>query len=794
MKAIPPTGPESSGLHWGKIPTFRFRHILKYAIGLVLHGMTRVLNVHPRAVKILRHALELSNPTNSLWPNETTPMVSRLLSGGVWNYSFFQFHRSYFFPYWALKQYDPSSRSFIPRSHNVMSINQTQRNWVAISFPGKKFETSVDMAGGVMPGLDRFTIEMAIYENGKILRPHDNEDMLEIRKPNPSELQLLWKGRKLILRSEQFGLRLLGEGAGDLILSIRPFNMEGGVQIYRLQYFRDVAKIAGTDIQIAVRNKPDMAVVNGFQHGDALHSIGRRIEQGNATEEKKRALANLFSRSAERFEARDRIGLVTGAFYYSSVSAIDWYVRDNDPPISRSLVRGLLAGPDGSYSADKVWEHWFPNLMTMKLPGEFGEWYSTSRDHILSLWDFDTITPGSFTYHNFWIRDAVIVLNSLLFMGGIMPVQRILLKAAKMVSSRGLFKSQAGEWDANGQALWIIGRYVAVSGDDYMITRLRSQIRRMVRWIERTINEHGGVLPPGFSAEHLGVADWYLWDNFWALGGLRALFPWEKNLGVDLERIYKKLFESLQKYLQGYDYYPAALGRAKDAGMIGSVAAVYPLGLPEFNDPRMLQTLHTIKDKYFYEGGFFQENIHSGVNPYLTLQVAEGFLATGESATAMEILKRLRQWRSKAYSFPEAVHPRSRGGTMGDGFHGWAFAEVISLLKNMFFLEYTTGYLLFAGVPPEWFSQEAVIENLYTPSGRLYLEIQPGSILVSGIRKLGRSICFLALPENLQVMTTENTIRNADWTALDIEPHKGRVLYAALPENGRIYIRFRLKQ
>lgn len=31
-----------------------------------------------------------------------------------------------------------------------------------------------------------------------------------------------------------------------------------------------------------------------------------------------------------------------------------------------------------------------------------------------------------------------------------------------------------------------------------------------------------GLLPQGLSAEHLGLADYYYWDNFWSLAGIES--------------------------------------------------------------------------------------------------------------------------------------------------------------------------------------------------------------------------------------------------------------------------------
>ncbi|MFO1470591.1 MAG: hypothetical protein U1F27_06075 [Turneriella sp.] len=88
----------------------------------------RRIGVPHDATDMLRSAMKLGNPTKTEWPAETLPMNSRLFASGFWNYSFFQFNRKFFPPLWAEEQYNPESVSFLPRSHNILSMNQTQRN------------------------------------------------------------------------------------------------------------------------------------------------------------------------------------------------------------------------------------------------------------------------------------------------------------------------------------------------------------------------------------------------------------------------------------------------------------------------------------------------------------------------------------------------------------------------------------------------------------------------------------------------------------------------------------------
>ena len=84
-----------------------------------------------------------------------------------------------------------------------------------------------------------------------------------------------------------------------------------------------------------------------------------------------------------------------------------------------------------------------------------------------------------------------------------------------------------GNGTSNGEALWILRRFCDVTnrppGFDWW-----SAVNRGAQWIERKrVKKNGdplqaGLLPAGFSAEHLGPNDYYYWDDFWGIAGLRS--------------------------------------------------------------------------------------------------------------------------------------------------------------------------------------------------------------------------------------------------------------------------------
>ena len=166
--------------------------------------------------------------------------------------------------------------------------------------------------------------------------------------------------------------------------------------------------------------------------------------------------------------------------------------------------------------------------------------------------------------------------------------------------------------------------------------------------------------------------------------------------------------------------------------MIGNVCAVYPLQLFEADDPMILSTLEVLRSKYFVNSLFFQHFIHSGMNPYLTLQIAHSYLYAGKSEIFWKILNDVISFSSPTQNFPEAIHPFTKGGAMGDGHHGWASAEMALAFHDIFIFEKNNlkeqELILLQGVPREWFlsSQKFSIKDASVSDGIINIKYFSG--------------------------------------------------------------------
>jgi hypothetical protein len=277
-------------------------------------------------------------------------------------------------------------------------------------------------------------------------------------------------------------------------------------------------------------------------------------------------------------------------------------------------------------------------------------------------------------------------------------------------------------------------------------------IAKGVHWIDRKRHARKakrndpalrGLFPAGVSAEHLGPFDYFYWDDFWGVAGLRAGAELlraveQQDAAVEAERFAASMWDDVERSLAltaqrlGTAAIPAGPRRRIDAGAIGSLVACTPLDLLAPDDPRIAATADAIRQRFTFEGvppagvvapdgegrAFFQGISHTGLGTYLTLQLAFVELEAGDRR-ALARLGWLLDAASPTWAWPEAIHPQLGGGCMGDGHHGWAAADFLSFVRQLLVREVPGGLALCTLLPDGWLGQGIEVHAAPTHRGRL---------------------------------------------------------------------------
>jgi GH15 family glucan-1,4-alpha-glucosidase len=399
-----------------------------------------------------------------------------------------------------------------------------------------------------------------------------------------------------------------------------------------------------------------------------------------------------------------------------------------------------------------------------------------------------TMSPGALTYPTVWIRDSAFMIHALDKLGFHEQSREKLAHLLQRQEKDGYFLSQEGEWDSNGQVIWVLLEHHKLTRDLQFLREVYPAIARGADWIERKRRmtrqrtaPHCGLLPAGISAEHLGPSDFYYWDNFWGVAGLRRAALAAQLLGrpADAEKFAayaEDYWAEIQRSLQaaekntGAACLPASPYRRFDSGAIGSLCAVYPLGLIEGSDPRVVNTVRLIESQFLIGNGFFQEHFHSGVNGYLTAHLAQCYLAMRD-VRVWRLVNYLLKHASSTYAWPEAFHPITRGGCMGEGHHGWAAAEWILLLRNLLFTEMDRHLQLTPLLRPKDLQPGHTFSVRAAPSyfGTVSFKIYPN-----------KKDVLLELGEEMEAMTAEEVSWHLPFTPSKVTID-GKVLPKATP-------------
>lgn len=624
---------------------------------------------------------------------------------GLVNTKAIQHNLDWVWPYWVERQFNPHDPSFIPRAFSFSHINLTHRNWTAVGLPDIPYFPIVDPRGLVTPLFDGWSLDFWIVpEHGAPLFPSQLNELqqevlingtLRVRSMAESAGQRLTTEVELVLENGEPHCRItLAPSAPGALVAVvlRPYNPEGVSAI-------DTIDVAADSAGWLVNGRHPVL----FSRPPLRHHLSRYAEGDVALR-----LAEARKETRVACEA----GMATAAALFPADDLRDATLEVRVPIHDEFEPKRRL-----SFTATPTWDDALAGLARLRISDS-----GLQRLYDLALTNTVLHTPedpfpGPYTYKRFWFRDAVFVLNALLTVGATERVRRALDRFAPRQRRDGYFLSQEGEWDSNGEALWFYERFALLTGEALPEPWLDA-IARGAKWIRgkrlpRDRNRpEDGLLPAGFSAEHLGPNDFYYWDDFWGVAGLRAASELLRGTDPDFaESCAQEAAEFLATIERSFPHgphrrfpgaIPASPYRRMDAGAVGSIVADYPLQLFRAADERIVKTVDFLWHRCRVDGGFFQDMIHSGINAYLTLHLAQVCLRSGQPERTWELIDHVARLASPTGQWPEAIHPRTGGGCMGDGQHIWATAEWLMMVRNLFVREEDTALVLGAGVSPRW--------------------------------------------------------------------------------------------
>jgi hypothetical protein len=702
---------------------------------------------HLSTFQRLGERLEVERPT------ELVPIGARTVFRALRTRAAAQIGADWFWPHWLERQLDPKSPAFVPRGHLPFLTNVTLRNWTAVGNLDSPWEAIVDPRGLVTPWFDGWSLDWWIgaddrwyvpaRETGVRQRLVDASPVVEtaMRIPGGDALQRTYavqrssqeEGGELVMVEVENRSKL----PVALALGVRPYNPEGLSVIERVDLHDGVTVTVDGRVAMLLPRPPSRSAISTFHDGDSAEIV-------------------MAGEASEHWPGPVRCvaGLAQAAFVYPLAHGATFRVALPLVPERRTRRRGLArrrvarapsfpAAVPAAINVARGWTAQTRRGMQLQLPdARLAEAVDANRRFLLLFHDGNEITPGPATYHRFWFRDAAYLLAALDNYGFHEESAQVLASYPERQHRDGFFFSQRQEWDANGTALWTLAHHWRLTRDRALVEAMVGPVAGGVRWIERKRHARRrsvrsrddrlrGLLPAGVSAEHLGPFDYFYWDDFWGVAGLRAgaellRAAGEHDAAEDASRFARAMWHDVERSLAlnaqrlGTLAIPAGPRRRIDPGVIGALVACSPLDLLPPGDERITATADTIRDRFTLAEGraFYQGISHTGLGTYLTLQLAAVELLAGDRR-CLDRLSWMLEAASPTWTWPEALHPRLQGGCMGDGHHGWAAAEFLTFVRNLLVREDRGGLALTSLVPESWLGQSWEVHGAPTAHGRI---------------------------------------------------------------------------
>jgi len=470
-----------------------FNATLHSGLARGLHFFTVMLRFLPWKFIVQRAARAYGFVDPALWlarirqfaqPSEVQEPIELVRAGvlfharGIVNAKAIQHNLDWVWPYWVERQFDPEDISFIPRAFSISHINLTHRNWTAVGLPELAIYPLVDPRGLVTPLHDGWSLDFWLFDaDGTALLPSRLTDegfsqrlvfddgLAIVSSATQGALEISQTARVVVtggFPTLEIVVSAKSPRDGALVLAVRPYNPEG------VQFIDDLKAREANDgwlvnsrTEVVADRAADLCVVSDYASGDVFGDVAALLRDvvGRGGIVARSAEINAADGGFSRFgETRLRgvhcaVGMATGASVYRFEGAeTSLVVR---VPLEKELA---AMGNTERFRPATTWPEALAPVAKLRVPNAHIQSLYDAAVRTLLLLSADECVPGPYTYRRFWFRDACLMMNALLGIGLVDRCRRGIERFPERQLRNGYFRSQEGEWDSNGQVLWIVDR------------------------------------------------------------------------------------------------------------------------------------------------------------------------------------------------------------------------------------------------------------------------------------------------------------------------------------------------
>jgi hypothetical protein len=357
--------------------------------------------------------------------------------------------------------------------------------------------------------------------------------------------------------------------------------------------------------------------------------------------------------------------------------------------------------------------------------------------------DRGVLHAGEGFYDEFYIRDAAYQVLELEEAGLFDAARKAAAAYLQAQRPDGRFETQKDQFDANGQALWVIWQYYQITGDRAWLKQAYPQMRRAVEWTMRARHEassdspFAGLLPNA-------VADGeFLWDgkhhivgyDVWNLRGVLCVANAAQVLGEQADaQTFRREAEDYRLAIDaasektGLAWFPPSW--EKVGTHWGNTEVLWPTELYPTGDARVSALLAEVRERH---GGGFREGTirwtglsEPVIHPYLSAYTTMASLVRGEHEKFVEEFYWYLLHSTATHAFPEGIFYERRFAWSDTIPHATGASNFAFLLRHALVHEQGEVLQLLLGAPDWWLENgmEIRIENAPTHFGTMSLRLR----------------------------------------------------------------------
>lgn len=353
--------------------------------------------------------------------------------------------------------------------------------------------------------------------------------------------------------------------------------------------------------------------------------------------------------------------------------------------------------------------------------------------------DHGEVRGGEGFYDEFFIRDGAYQVMEL-EEAGMWDAAR---KSVELYLPRqrpdGRFESQAGQLDANGQAVWVLWQYYKITADRAWLERVYPVMRKAADWTARARRQTPDGLLPAAPADGE-----FLWDgkhhivgyDFWNLRGILCAADAARILGKtgDAEELtkeaglYRQAIEAAWKRT-GLAHFPPSWEKAGTHW--GNTETLWPTPIFAADDNRVAALIRHVRQEF--AGGFVEGIIRwvspqhePTIHPYMGAYTTMADLIRGRDEQVVEDFYWYLLHSTAAHAFPEGIFYLRRYAWAETIPHVTGACNYAIMLRHMLVHEQGDELHLLSAAPDWWLAdgQEIRIARLPTHFGEMALIVR----------------------------------------------------------------------